>query len=119
MHRGVRLMAAATLATFVAASAAFAQGAGLGGFRGRGPGGRVGVELPLRQLELTDAQREQIRQLMERHRTEIEGEITALLTPDQQQRLQALKAERQKRMQERRRRLLQRLQQSQPPRPPA
>ncbi len=50
-----------------------AQGPGPGGMRGRGPGGPGGpggrgVGIALRGLDLTEAQREQVRQLTEQHR---------------------------------------------------
>lgn len=148
MHRGFRIVAAASLAALVVTGAAYAQGPGFGGFRGRGPGalGRGAARLPLRQLELTDAQRQQIRQLAQQHRTtlrplvermrtaaaaqrqaieavpvdegriraaaqelaqaqadlavqqaRLQGDVYALLTPEQQQRVQQLRAERQNR----------------------
>ena len=47
-----------------------AQGPGPGGMRGRGPGGPGGrgASIALRALDLTEAQREQVRQLTEQHR---------------------------------------------------
>jgi protein CpxP len=126
--------------------------------------GRPAPMLPLRQLDLTDAQRTQVRQLVEQHRAEgrplmerlraaadaqrqamevvpadegrirtameelarvqadlavqrarLQSEIVALLTPEQQERLQQLRAGRAARMQQRRQRLQERL----PPRQPA
>lgn len=102
MKHGLRSVAAASLAVVLVAGAAQAQGPG--GFRGRGPGGRgqLGLMLPLGQLDLTDAQRQQIRQLLERHRMELDSEITALLTPEQQGRLEQLRRERQARIERRR-----------------
>jgi Spy/CpxP family protein refolding chaperone len=38
-----------------------------------GPGGPMGLGIPLRQLGLTDAQREQIRKILESHRAEMQG----------------------------------------------
>ena len=126
-----------------------AQGPGPGGPRGRGPGGpRAG--LALRALDLTDAQREQVRQLTQQHRqtralverakagreaqrqaveaipfseeqiraamqalaeaqaelavqqARLQSDIYALLTPEQQQRLQKMREEREGRAKGRR-----------------
>jgi protein CpxP len=163
MNHGVRVLTVAVVAALLATGTAFAQGGprlrdgfggqGFGG--GRGPGARMAADpaamLPLRQLDLTEAQRTQIRQLAERHRSEVrpllerlrsaagarrqameaspldEGrirgaveelsrveadlavhrarlrsEIFALLTPEQQQRAEQLRAERDARLQQRR-----------------
>jgi protein CpxP len=72
MNRRIRIVAAASLAVLVVTGAASAQGPGFGGFRGRGrmAGGPAAL-LPLRQLDLTEAQRTQIRQLAEQHRTTV------------------------------------------------
>ncbi|HEX6210216.1 MAG TPA: Spy/CpxP family protein refolding chaperone [Methylomirabilota bacterium] len=151
---------------------AAAQGPGGGrqprmerGWRGPGPGGfRMPAEF--RRLDLTDAQRSQLRAVMEQHRGELQavGErlrtaqqavneaVTApvtdeslirqrvseralveadaavlrarlhaaawqILTPEQQQKAQELKAERQTRREERRQRFEQRRQQRQPQAP--
>lgn len=83
MNRRVRVVAAASLAALVVAGAAYAQGPGVGGFRGRGPGagmGGSGFGLPLRQLELTDAQRQQIRQLVQQRRIEMRPLVERLRT---------------------------------------
>lgn len=134
------------------------------GFRGRGPGfGGPGSALMLRGLDLTEAQREQVRQLSQQNREQLRGlmdrlraaqearrqaveavpfnepqvraamkelsdieadlavaqarlqsDIHALLTAEQQQRLQQLRADRQARAQQRQERLQQRLQQRRP-----
>lgn len=68
MKHSFRIVAAASLAAVVSVGAAYAQGPAVGGVRGRGPGGPGGVMLPLGQLELTDAQRQQIRQMAGQHR---------------------------------------------------
>jgi Spy/CpxP family protein refolding chaperone len=164
MTRRIRIVVlSALVAGLVGAGVLYAQGPGFGQGRGfgRGPGG-PGVMLPLRQLDLTEAQRQQIRQLTERHRTDVrpllerlrsaasaqqqamnavpvdEGRVRAavedlarvqadvavqqarfqsdiftLLTPEQQQRVQQLRAERDARQQQRRQRLQQQ-QQRQP-----
>ncbi|MBI2189216.1 MAG: Spy/CpxP family protein refolding chaperone [Acidobacteria bacterium] len=170
MNRRIRLVFFTTLvAALVGAGVLYAQGPGRGlGFgHGRGPGlGGPGAMLPLRQLELTDAQQQQIRELMQQHRAAVQpimerlrvaaeaqraavdaapadegriraaaqqvaevqadlavqrarlqSDIVALLTPEQQQRLQQLRAERQSRMEQRRQRMQQRLQPLQPRQP--
>ena len=158
----------AVIAALVATGMAYAQGPGAGGPRGRGPGGpggfgRGAVAL-LRGLDLTDAQREQVRQLRQQHReqtralaerfqqaqdalrhaveavavdearirtamqqvAEVQTELTvlearlqsdihALLTPEQQQKAEELRAARESRMKERRERMKQRMQERQQP----
>jgi Spy/CpxP family protein refolding chaperone len=60
---------AAVMAGLLAGGAAFAQGPG--GRGGRGPGGfGAGGGLPLRALDLTDAQQEQVRNLTQQYRTQ-------------------------------------------------
>ena len=64
------------LVTLAMLGAAAAQGPGPGGPRGGGSGfGLRGPDggLPLRDLNLTDAQREQVRQLMQQHREQSRG----------------------------------------------
>jgi Spy/CpxP family protein refolding chaperone len=65
--------------------------------------------MPLRELNLSDAQQEQVRQLMTQYREQVralndrlEADIRALLTPDQQQKADKLKAEREAQMKQRR-----------------
>lgn len=161
MSRLFHLAAIAAVITVVLAGiSAYAQGPGFGGFRGHGPGGGRGVGLPLRELDLTEAQQEQVRQLTRQHREQtrtfmdqlrkaqeaqrqaietlpvdegriraaaqelaraqadlavqharLRSEIYALLTPDQQQRLQQLRAQREARFEQRRQRMQQRMQQ--------
>ena len=162
MVRALRIFTIAALtATLLGSAAAYAQGPGPGGFRGRGPGGPGGPGggMPLRQLNLTEAQQQQVRQLMQRHREQtrslmerlhtahaarfqatetlpvneaairattqelvevetdmtvhrarLQSDIHALLTPEQQQRLQQLRADRQAHMKQRRERMQQRFQ---------
>jgi Spy/CpxP family protein refolding chaperone len=168
-----RFRIAGVLALVVAltsgAGLAYAQEPGPGGPRGRGPGfgpGRPGSGLALRELNLTDAQREQVRQLtqqnrqqmqslMERMRTaqearrkaveavpfneaqvraamqdlaevqadlavseaRLQADIYGLLSADQQQQLQKLRADRQARARERQQQFQQRLKQRQERRP--
>ena len=73
MIRHFRYVIPAAVAAVVLAGggAVYAQGPGAGGPRGRGPGmgpGGPPAGLALRALDLTDAQREQVRQLTRQHR---------------------------------------------------
>ena len=112
MARPIRIVTMiAALIALLAGGALYAQAQGPGG-RGGGPGGfgRGGPDgLPLRALNLTDAQQEQVRQLMTQYREQVralndrlEGDIRALLTPDQQQQADKLKAEREVQIKQRR-----------------
>ena len=154
MIRSFRFVIFAALVLLAAGVAAFAQGPG--GVRGRGPGGPggPGIGVPLQALNLTEAQREQVRQVTEQHREQTrtlierlrtaqiarrqavemmpvdEGRIRAamedlaaieadlaveqarlrsqlfsLLTPEQQEEAQKLRAAREGRMHERQRRI--------------
>jgi Spy/CpxP family protein refolding chaperone len=90
------LVVALVAVLVVAGSVAFAQGQG-GGRRGGGPGfGGAGVEL--RGLDLTDAQRTQIRDIVQRYQQQMRSDILLVLTPDQQQKFKANEAEREARM---------------------
>lgn len=164
MYRYLRFLGfGALVAALVTVGAvAYAQGPGPGGFRGRGPafGPLPGVGLAIRGLDLTEAQREQIRQLTQQSREQMRGlvdrvraaqdarrqaveaipfnesqirsamealveveadlavararlqsDIYALLTADQQQRVQQMRAERDARAKQRQERLQQRQQQ--------
>ena len=65
MNRLSIVTAGVVIATLVAGTSAFAQG----GRRGPGPGGRSGgPDLPLAQLNLTEQQRQQVRDIQERER---------------------------------------------------
>jgi Spy/CpxP family protein refolding chaperone len=165
-HRFFGLIAlVAALAT--GGALAHAQAPPGGGLRGRGPGigpgfgpGGPPAGLILRNLDLTDAQQEQVRELTQQNREQIRGlmdrmraaqdarreavevvpfneslirsamrdladveadlavaearlqsDIYALLTPDQQQRVQKMRADREARLKQRQERLQQRLQQ--------
>jgi periplasmic protein CpxP/Spy len=72
MNRFRSLATGVVLVALLATSVAFAQGPRGGGFGGRGgpggPLGRRGVGLALNELNLTDAQREQVREIRERFR---------------------------------------------------
>jgi Spy/CpxP family protein refolding chaperone len=149
MVRRTKVIAVSALALLIAGGSAmvFAQGPGPRGPRG-GPG--LGGGLPLRELSLTEAQRTQVQQLVEKHRegtrvlmeraqkaraaqrqavdaiptnesairtaaaavaeveadlavqqAQLQNEIFNLLTPEQQQQLQKVRADREARMKER------------------
>ena len=153
MLRSFRILTlgAVVVLTVVGGAVAFAQGPG--GFGPRGPrGGGPGIagDLPLRALDLTEAQRAQVQQLVQQHReatralfervrtareahrqameaipfnessiratmsavaeveadvavqqARLQGEIHGLLTAEQQQRLEKIRADREARMKER------------------
>lgn len=78
--KGLRSLTTGVLVAGLAAvgAAAYAQGPGPGG--PGGPGGRRGpmmmgpaADLPLRALNLTDAQRQQVRQIGEQHRSNLQS----------------------------------------------
>jgi Spy/CpxP family protein refolding chaperone len=158
-RKSIAYLAAAALLAAGLGTAALAQGPeGRRGGRGFGMHGRAGF--PLGQLGLTDAQQQQVRDVMQKHREDIraaaaklreaqraqreavdavpvnEGlirstsqaladaqtelalaqarsrsEVWTLLTPEQQEKAKALRAERENRMKERRERMEQRRQQ--------
>ena len=150
MVRHVHILVLSTVVVLVAAGGAklFSQAPGPRGPGGGGPG--IGGGLPLHELELTEAQREQAQQLVQQHReatrtlveraqsarqaqrqamdaipfsepavraamaamaeveadlavqqARLQGEIYGLLTTDQQERLQKIRADREARMKER------------------
>lgn len=107
----VAVMAALVLAV---GTLAFAQAPGDGGRRGPGgPGGRgfggpAGIEL--RGLDLTDTQRDQIRDIMQRYQEQIRADVMLVLTPEQQAKAKELQAQRQARLQQRQQRQQQRRQ---------
>ena len=106
MLRPIRIVMviAALVALLAGGVALYAQG-GPGGGRGRGAGGfgpgGPGFGLPLRELNLTEAQREQVRGVMEQYRPQfqalndrLQGDLRAILTPEQQQQADKLRADR-------------------------
>ena len=114
MVRPIRIVMviAALVALLVGGAVIHAQG-GPGRDRGRGAGGfgpgGPGGGLPLRELNLTEAQRKQVRQVMEQYRPQFQAlndqvasEIRAILTPEQQQQADTLRADREARAKERR-----------------
>ena len=159
-------LSAVVAALVIGGALAHAQTPQGGGPRGRGPGVGLrgpGAGLALRALDLTEAQREQIRQLTQQNREQLRGltdrmraaqdarrraveavpfnesqvraamqdlaqveadfavaearlqsDVYALLTSDQQQRLQKMRAERQARLNERQKRFQERRQQRSP-----
>jgi protein CpxP len=149
MVRRTKVIAVSALALLIAGGSAmvFAQGPGPRGPRG---GAGFGFGLPLRELSLTDAQRTQVQQLVQKHReatrtlmanaqkaraaqrqamdavpinesairtaaaavaeveadlavqqAQLQNEIFNVLTPEQQQQLQKVRADRETRMKER------------------
>jgi len=79
--------AGVVVAGLLASAVAFAQGprGGPGG-RGRAEFGPGGLGLPLRQLNLTEAQQTQVQQIREQQRDEIESARTKLAAARQSQR---------------------------------
>lgn len=166
IRRSHFVAATALVVVLVGGFIAFAQGPGFGGPRGRGPGaapGGPGAMFMFRELGLTEAQQQQVRQLGEQFRTEnqplmdrirraeearhdaveaipvdeariraamqqlsdaqadlavrqarLHSDVYALLTPEQQQQAQKLRAERDARLKQREERFQQRLQQRAP-----
>ena len=110
IHIGI--MSVALTGLLAGGAAAYAQAPEAGG-RGpgfRGPGGPQ-AGLALRELGLNDAQQEQVRQISQQHREQMrllnerfEADVRALLTPEQLQKADALRAERDARMKQRRER---------------
>ena len=79
MKRFHWMTAAVAVAALLAGGLVYAQGPR--GGRPGGPGGRGPLGgLPLRQLQLTDAQQEQVRQIRSRHETQMRDAMTKLET---------------------------------------
>jgi periplasmic protein CpxP/Spy len=96
MNRLRSLTAAVAVIALLAGGLAYAQG----GRRGGGPGGPgmrgpMGLGLPLRELQLTDAQQDQIRQIRSRHETDFREAMTRLETARlaQQKAIEAIPAD--------------------------
>jgi hypothetical protein len=104
---------AAMVVLLIAGSLAFAQGraARRGGPGGPFPGGPAGI--PLRGLDLSDAQRDQIRDIVQRYQQQMRTDILLVLTPEQQEKAKQLEAKQQARMKQRLDQMQQRLQQRQ------
>jgi periplasmic protein CpxP/Spy len=96
---------------------AFAQGGG--GRRGGGPGGPGGplfgggAGIALRGVDLSDAQKEQIKQIVDRYQEQMRSDIMLVLTPEQQEKVKQAEAQREARLKERASQLQQRRQQRQ------
>src|SRR5687768_6501275 len=95
MTRFRSLTITAALIALLAGGAAFAQGPGPGGRRGPGapdgfggPGGRGGPGggLPFRELNLSEAQQQQVRDVSERYREQNRGAAEQLHTAMEAQR---------------------------------
>ena len=80
MNRLRSLTAGVVVAGLLATSVAFAQGprGGPGGRGGRGDLGPGGLGIPLRQLNLTEAQQTQLQQIREQHRDEMQTAMQKL-----------------------------------------
>jgi protein CpxP len=79
MNRLRWLTAAVAVVTLLAGGLVYAQGPR--GGRPGGPGGRGPLAgLPLRELQLTDAQQEQVRQIRSRHETQMRDALAKLQT---------------------------------------
>ena len=83
MNRLRWLTAAVAVVTLLAGGLVSAQGPRGGG--AGGPGAR-GFGLPLRELQLTDAQKEQVRQIRSRHQAQMREAMTRLETARRTQR---------------------------------
>ena len=82
------LTAGVVVAGLLTSAVAFAQGprGGPGGRGGRGEIGPGGLGIPLRQLNLTEAQQTQLQQIREQHRDEMESARAKLAAARQAQR---------------------------------
>src|SRR5262245_9428017 len=79
MNRIRSLATGVALAALLATSVAYAQGPRGGGpFGGRGGRGPGGPGLALNQLNLTDAQREQVKEIRDRNRDQTQALVTRL-----------------------------------------
>ena len=90
MVRFRSLTAGIAVVGLLASGLAFAQGprGGQGGRGGRGDAfGPGGLGIPLRQLNLTEAQRTQLEQIREQHRADIQSAMQKLAAARQAQRL--------------------------------
>ena len=88
MKRFRSVIAVVGLVALVGTGVAMAQGPRSGGPGGRGMrgGGPLGFGLPLRELQLTDAQQQQIRDIRSRHETQIREAASRLETARETQR---------------------------------
>jgi len=87
MKRFRSLTLTAALAVFLAGGAMYAQGPGPGGRNGRGLGGfGPGGGLPLRALNLTEAQQQQVRTLTQQNREQTRAVAQRLRTAMEAQR---------------------------------
>jgi len=93
VRRSYSLGAIALVALLAGGALAYAQGPEPGGPRGRGPGGPggPGAGLALRGLNLTDAQREQVRQLTQQNREQMRA-VMERMRAAQDARRQAVEA---------------------------
>ena len=79
MRRFRSSVAVVGLVALIGTGVALAQGPRSGGPGGRGMrGGPLGMGLPLRELQLTEAQQQQIRDIRSRHETQIRDAVSRL-----------------------------------------
>ena len=104
-------MVFALIALLFAGGLAFAQAQGQRRGPGRGPGIGGPAGMDLRGVELTDVQRDQIREIVQRYQQQMRGDVLLVLTPEQQERVKQNQAEREARMKQRLERQQQRQQQ--------
>ena len=102
MFRTIRKITVLALALMLLVGAAvYAQGQGQGargGVGGRGgaggPGGPGGLGINLQGLDLTETQRQQIREITQRYQEQMRTEILNVLTPEQQEKAKQLQQSR-------------------------
>ena len=116
-------ISAVTIAVLLVAGIAFAQGGG--GRRGGGPGaagapggprfggGAAAGVVALRGIDLSDVQKDQIKQIVDRYQEQMRSDIMLVLTPEQQEKVKQAEATREARLKERASRLQERRQQRQ------
>ena len=109
MIRLKNLAVALLIAAMATASIAAQAPRGGGPGRVRGPGGGPLGSIPLASLNLTQAQQDQITDIRERSRQEMQAlqdrtlsQILAVLTPEQQAEVKKLQADQQQRREQRR-----------------
>ena len=112
--KGIQKVAAvaAVALTVGAGSLAFAQdqnaqrhgeraGARAGGPRQGGPGLGAVPGIEVRGLELTEPQRLQIREILQRYQEQVRADIMLVLTPEQQEKVKQAQAQREARLKQR------------------
>jgi len=93
------MIGVALVGLLLVGTVAFAQGPG--GRRGGPTGPGLAPGLALRGLDLTDAQRDQIREITERYMQQMRAEVMQVLTPEQQETVNKAEEARTARLQQR------------------